>query len=279
MRLNLLSSTVLCFLAGLSLFVGTEQTDRFSAWTINSAITAAFIGAAYWGPGVFLTLLSALQRDWARARIAVPATFVFGILGLVSTIIHLDRFHLNSDDPWTRALTYLWLVPYGVGWLISLVVLVHQLRVPGGDPPPEGAFPSWLRVVLGIQAGVLLLVGVMLFAAPQLSTSIWPWELTPLTARVVGAWLIGIGVGAAHVAWENDWGRVFAAAVCYTLFGALELVVLARYPGAVDWGSPQVWVYLLFMLSVMAVGLYVWLRARRGYSLRPQTQTPVAPVT
>ena len=46
--------------------VGTEQTDQFSAWTIASPITAAFIGAAYWGAGVFLTLLSARERAWAR---------------------------------------------------------------------------------------------------------------------------------------------------------------------------------------------------------------------
>src|SRR5215208_2515325 len=96
MRWNLLSSVVLCFFAGLSLFVATDQTDQFSAWTINSHITAAFIGAAYWGAGVFLTLLSARERDWARARIAVPAVFVFSVLGLISTLLHLDRFHINS---------------------------------------------------------------------------------------------------------------------------------------------------------------------------------------
>lgn len=277
-RLNLLSSTILCFFAGLSLFVGTEQTDQFSAWTIASPITAAFIGAAYWGAGVFLTLLSARERAWARARIGIPAPFVFGLMGLAATLLHLDRFHTNSDNVLTQILTWVWLLPYGIGWLLAIGATIHQLRVPGGDPPRERPLPSWLRVVLIFQAIVLIAAGSVLFIAPQMGSTIWPWALTPLTARVIAAWLIGLGVGAVQTVWENDFGRVYAAAVSYTMFSVLELIVLVRYPNSIEWGTSQAWVYVGFLLSLLVVGFYTWLRAgllpsRRLLVERPASST------
>src|SRR4051794_18481143 len=145
MRLNILCATLLCFLAGLSLFVGTDHTDQFSAWTINSAVTAAFLGAAYWGAGVVLTLLSARERAWANARVSIPATYTFSALGLISTTIHLDRFHLTTGSLLTQILTWLWLVPYALGTVLAIVILVHQVRQPGGDPPRVGTLPEWLR--------------------------------------------------------------------------------------------------------------------------------------
>ena len=276
MRLSSLWSTLLCFLAGLSLFVGTEMTDRFSAWTINSAITAAFLGAAYWGAGIFLNLLSAREHDWARARIAVLPTFVFGVLGLVSTLLNLDRFHTNSGAWYTQALTWLWLIPYAVGPVLAVIILVHQLRQPGGDPPPTGTLPNWLRFVLLVQAIILLGIGATLFIAPQSATVVWPWALTALTAKVTAAWLIGLGLGAVQVVWENDWARIFPAAVCYTIFALLEFVVLVRYPGGLDWGRPQAWLYVVILLSILIAGAYTWL-GTRAYSSRTQlSERPVS---
>jgi hypothetical protein len=274
MRVNLLISTVLCFFAGISLFIGTEQTDQFSAWTIASPITAAFIGAAYWGAGFFLTLLSARERDWARARIGVPAVYVFAVLGVVSTVMNFDRFHLNSGSLVTQIVTYFWLIPYGVGWLMAVLVTVHQVRQPGGDPPRERPLPDWLRFVLVVQSAVLLIVGLSLFISPETATTLWPWALTPLTAQVTAAWLVGLGVGAAQTVWENDFGRSYAAAVSYTMFSVLELVVLVRYPNNMNWGSPQAWIYIVFLLSFLATGLYTWLRAGLRPSRQIRTERP-----
>ena len=85
-----------------------------------------------------------------------------------------------------------------------------------------------------------------------------------LTGQAVGAWLIGIGVTAAHMCWENDFGRVSAGMAGYAALGALQLLALARYGGAtVNWSGAGGWIYLLFVLSVFGVGLYGLLEARR----------------
>lgn len=264
MRWMLLIGSALPFLAGLSLFVGTNETGTYSAWTIDSAITAAFIGGAYWG-GFFLTFLSGFERTWARARVAIPAVLAFTTLNLISTIIHFDIFHTDSDSVTTQVVTWLWLVPYGLGLVALLVIVARQLRLPGEDEPRTAPLPGWTRAVLVVQALVLAGVGAALFIAPaDVAESIWPWELTPLTARVAAAWLVALGVGAAHVALENDWLRARAAAVSYVVIAVLEFAVLARYSGDVDWEGSRLWLYVAFLASMLAVGLYGWAGALRA---------------
>ena len=41
-----------------------------------------------------------------------------------------------------------------------------------------------------------LVVAAVFFLAPEAAISIWPWELTPLTSRVLGSFTAQVGVGA-----------------------------------------------------------------------------------
>ena len=53
MRSLLIVAGVLVALAGIQLFVFSDRTDRFFAWTIEPPLTAAFLGASYWASVVF----------------------------------------------------------------------------------------------------------------------------------------------------------------------------------------------------------------------------------
>ena len=256
LRWMLLVACALVFIVGIQLFILSEQTERYFAWTVNPPLTAAFLGAAFWASGV-LELLAARRPLWAFARIAVPAVLLFTSLTLVATLLHLDRFHLDTAFGWV------WLAVYVAVPPIMLVLFVRQLRAPGGDPPRRAPLDGRLRLVLGLQAALLLVVGAALFLAPQAAAPFWPWMLTPLTARAVAAWLLALGLAAAHVIREGDWERGRVAMVAYAVLGALELVALARYAGAIDWSGPRAWIYLLFLLSILAVGAYGWRAAER----------------
>ena len=72
MRGLLVAASVLVFLAGFQLFILTEQTEHYFAWTIQPPLTAAFLGAGYWS-SFLLEFLASRERIWARARVAVPA--------------------------------------------------------------------------------------------------------------------------------------------------------------------------------------------------------------
>jgi hypothetical protein len=256
MRRLLVIAGVLVFLAGIQLFVFPERTSRFFAWTIDVPLTAAFLGAGYWA-SVILEWLAARERLWARARIAVPAVLVFTTLTLVATLIHLDLFHLDrSIALGTRAVTWLWIAIYALVPPAMLVLAVVQWRAPGTDAPRARALPLWVRAVLATHAVVMVGLGAALFIAPEDAGSVWPWALTPLTGRAVGAWLLGIGVAAAQAVWENDLARVRVALLSYIALASLQLVALARYLDAVSFSEAATWLYVAFLLSMLGVGCY-----------------------
>jgi hypothetical protein len=62
------AASALVLLAGVPLFLGSEQTDLYFAWTITPPLTAAFLGAAYWSSLVLL-FLSVRQTSWAKGHL------------------------------------------------------------------------------------------------------------------------------------------------------------------------------------------------------------------
>jgi hypothetical protein len=108
-----------------------------------------------------------------------------------------------------------------------------------------------------------LLFGAALFVVPEEIASIWPWPLTALTARAIGAWGLGGAVLLALLARERDWVRARPALVGFAFFGALELVALARYAGTLDWDKAAAWIYLAFLVGTIAFGAFGWLMATR----------------
>jgi len=263
-RWLLYTAAVLVLLAGFQLFVFTERTNTYFAWTIVNPLAAAFLGAGYWA-SFAIEALAARQRIWANARIAVPTVFVFTVLTLVATLLHLDKFHLGGSVPaGTRVVTWAWIAIYVLVPLLMLVVLVRQARTPGSDPPRSVLLPGWVYAALAVQAIILLGFGVALFAAPGPTAPLWPWQLTPLLAQATGAWLISLGVAAAHALLERDARRLRPAMVGYLLLAVLQAIAVARYPHRFHWGSTAGIIYLIFLVSIVPTGAAGLVRGLRA---------------
>jgi hypothetical protein len=245
------------FLAGFQLFVLTEQTEHYFAWTIQPPMTAAFLGAAYWASFV-LEVLASREKWWDQTRIAIPTVLVFTVMTLLATVLHIDRFHFNSSEPIAVFAAWFWLAIYALVPPLAIIFLYRQLTATGKDEPRLRPLPFWLRALLGTQGVVLFGVGVALFLTPQIAVLVWPWKLTALTARAIAAWLIALGVGAAQAVYENDFARLRVAMISYTFFGLLEFLALARYFSSLDWMAAQSWVYMAFLVSVLVVGVRGW---------------------
>src|SRR5215467_519697 len=254
MRRLLLVAAVLVLLAGLQLFLFTGRTGTFFAWTIANPLSAAFLGASYWA-ALSIEALAGRQKLWANARIAVPAVFVFTVLTLVTTLMHLGQFHLGGRfAAGTQIVTIAWIAIYVLVPLLMLVVLFVQMRTPGADPPRSIGLPVWMYALLAGQAVVLLGLGVALFAAPGQAAHLWPWKLTPLVAQAIAAWLISLGVAAVHALFERDARRLRPAAAGYILLAVLQFIALARYPNQFHWHSASGTVYLIFLAAVLLTG-------------------------
>lgn len=266
-RLIFIVSAFLAFIAGIQLYILTDNTAHYFAWTINQPLSAAFLGAGYW-TGVTLLLFSIRERAWANIRIALAAVSTFAPLLLIVTLLHLDRFHFNSDDGVAVVAAWAWILVYLAVPFLLLVLFILQLRTPGGDPPRLTPIPLLVRVLIGANAAISFLVGGILLIAPQLFFNTWPWELTPLAGRAIGVGFLSIMAASAQFIRENEWSRGRVGTVPYMLVGVLQLFALIRYPESVMWDRPGSWLYVLFMLGVLGGGLYSTIDAWRPRSQR-----------
>lgn len=250
-----------------------EHTDEWFAWTIRPPLTAAFLGGGY-GAGFLMVVLAVRSRAWAHARVPVVTVVVFTALTLVATLLHRDRFHFESAGVIARFAAWFWLAVYIVVPVALTLLAVRQQRMPGDDPERRQPLPVWLAVALTAQGAVMLVLGAVLFVSPARAATVWPWPLTPLTARVVAAWLVAFGIAAVLALAERDLERLEISAVAYTLFGVLQLIALARYSDTVRWGSAAATSYLVVLLTVVPTGAAGWWTSVRGRRRRAGGATP-----
>ena len=92
--------------------------------------------------------------------------------------------------------------------------------------------------------------------------SIWPWPLTPLTGRAIGAFLCGFGVAAAFAVRENDLDRLYGSALAWATLGALELLAVALHGDDLTASDLATAPTSSFFASVLGLGAYGALRGR-----------------
>ena len=271
----LVGFVLLTALATNQLYVLSAHTDAYFAWTIKPPLTAAFLGAGY-AAGLVLVLLGLRAHAWVEARISVVTVGVFSTLTLLATVLHRDRFHFSADGSIARFAAWFWLGIYIVVPLALAVLIVLHQRRPGIDPPRQDPIPRWLAGAFTVQGLIMLAVGVTLYVAPSTARTLWPWPLTPLTARMVSAWLIAFGVASVLALVERDLERLEISAIAYLLFGVLELLALARYSDSVRWGSAAAVVYLVLLLTIVPTGAAGLLTSAHGRRRRVAGATPAA---
>ena len=260
MRRLLVVAAVLVFLAGLQLTVFPTRTADWFAWTIDVPMTAVFLGAAYWSSAV-LEVAGARSSTWGRARLTVWTVLVFTVLTLVVTLVHLDKFHLGAADP-ARAIAAGWLLIYAVVPVAMVAGLVLQARAGDASRADVVRLPAGLRwLLVGLATG-LLAAGVALLLVPERAAEAWAWPLTPLTARAIGAWLVGLGWAAAHARLVDDVASVRPVGLTGAAFVVLETVALLRYGDALDRSGWQAAAYVAGLAWIAVVS--AWILALRA---------------
>jgi hypothetical protein len=254
LRLTLIGFAGLALTAGLLLFAGASDTEDWFSWTIEPSLTAAALGAFYWSAFVLLAT-GARAPGWDAVRpIAIPV-LVIALVLLVVTLVHVDRFHTDT------LFGIFWICAYVVAPPLLLWGIAAQRRAetplaPDPAGAGEGRLPAALRTAIAAEAAVMLAASALLLVAPDTAADIWPWALTPLTSRALGAFTLGVALVGLIVVRDDRLVMFGGTALAYAALGGLQLLALALHGG--DLGSDEAAnaIYIGFVAAVLATGVY-----------------------
>ena len=231
---RVLAGVIVPFLivASVLLYVFPTRTDDLFAWTVAPPISAMFLACAYIGGIWFFSRVLTL-RAWHRVKYGFPAVVVFASLASGATFLHWDRFHFGHISFIT------WVILYVTTPVLALAATVlNWRRDPRVSEGRDFDVPPLARIVLVGLGGLALVCGVVLFAVPTLLIGNWAWDLTPLTARIIGAILTLPGMVNVWMLIDARWTAfrwVFQAQIVSLAF-IIGALVLAR--ADLDWSRP-----------------------------------------
>ena len=122
------------------------------------------------------------------------------------------------------------------------------------------------RTLTRLSAICYLLLGTVLFLAPQWSFGQFPWNVSAFVVMTIGGWCLGNAVFAWQSARIWDWRRVYPSLIYLWLFGLFEAAVLIAFRDRVSVGSLVAFGYLVTIgVNVLAavVGIVDWARRRQ----------------
>jgi hypothetical protein len=120
--------------------------------------------------------------------------------------------------------------------------------------PPQAKLPAWMRISLLLLGVLMLAIGALMFTIPGTAEQLWPWPLTPLTARMVGSFYLAFGVSLLAAARENDYARIHVASFAFVAFGVLQAITIMRYQPA-NWFEFPGQLLAAMLLALIAIGV------------------------
>jgi hypothetical protein len=261
------------------LYLMPNQTGALFAWPINPEMSSMFMGAAY-GAGAYFFIRVFLERRWHHVSYYFPGITAFTWLMGIATLLHWNAFTneplslecLLHPEDFTGApiSVYTWLLLYATTpFLVPLLWLRNKSMDPGTPDPDDVVMPKPARWGGALAGAILLSLGLLLFLFPDVAIANWPWKLTPLMARVIGAFLTAPGLSLLLCARDARWSAWRILVQHQALAVALVLFAVFLLRGSKDNpqpGNPLTWVFVggmtLFLGSLLT--LLVMMDGRRS---------------
>jgi hypothetical protein len=244
--------------ASAILLIWPTKSGELFAWPIQPPMTAMMLGSAYLG-GIYFFFRVAIARRWHTVQIGfLPVTTFASLLG-GATWLHWDRFTHSHISFWTWALLY-FTTPFLVlgTWLWNRR---YDPRVPDASEVLLPQPARWLFFLAGVGT---LTVAMLLFFEPGLMIAVWPWKLTPLTARVVGAMFTLPGMLGLEFAFDHRWTSMQRILEAQALSIIFILLSAARDLENLKTGYIGTWLFVFGMVAFLVgiVVFYIMMQSR-----------------
>jgi hypothetical protein len=254
-RLLLFGAGGLAVVAGPILFLWPQGTDTYFAWHIQHILTPVFMGANYLaGIGNYIALK---ENRWSLARVQMPAIIVFALVMLITTLLHIPIFKWNHPIAWA------WLAVYVASPPAALAVFLSYERTYRPAESIGTTLPSFTRPLAYAIGFADLLVGLALFFLPAQAGPLWPWTLTPLTARVISGWMLGSTALLWMAGRQRTFSTIYVALLANIVINTALLLGSLWRGSSFDGPTLSHVLFLLRSLLVLAWAITTWLLATR----------------
>jgi hypothetical protein len=217
-RLVLIVVVPFLLLAFLILYFFPDLSGERFAWEIRPHMTALFIGSGYLG-GAYMFVFAIFGKRWHRIKAAFPAVTTFTLAMLLATLLHWDRFDL-THFPFQLSLILYIITPF----LVPYLWIKNRFTDPGTPEVNDVPVPAPAKWAFMLSGGIGIALALFMFINPQAMIPIWPWTLTPLTARVLGGWFGLLGVGGLYAGQDPRWSAWRIPLQSITFWGILILI-------------------------------------------------------
>jgi Na+-translocating ferredoxin:NAD+ oxidoreductase RnfD subunit len=153
----------------------------------------------------------------------------------------------------------------------------------------EGGFPFWFRAILILTAVMQTVFAFTLLANPAAINDVWPWKLTAISARILGAsTLVSVPLGGLTVL-LNRWSVARIPIVMLLTYRVFQLVAGVIHLNRFNFSRPPTWNYFFgggLMLVILGYHLLsgpnpkrppgrlpAWMRDDRALVLTPASLT------
>ena len=158
-------------------------------------------------------------KKWHHVKAAFPPVTTFTIAMLIATILHWDRFDINHFP------FQIWLFLYAITpFIVPYLWIKNRVTDPGTPEPDDLTVPilaKWAFMAFGVMG---IGMAIFMFISPQSIIAIWPWTLSPLTARILGGWFGLLGVGGLYASQDSRWSAWRVPLQSITFWGILILL-------------------------------------------------------
>jgi hypothetical protein len=217
------------------------------------------LGSAYAGGIVFFSRVL-MAKEWHRIKVGIlPVTTFASVMG-IATILHWDRFTHGHVSFYAWAGLY-----FTTPFIVFAVWIRNRPLDPATIEPGDRVVPLWMRISFGIMGVTTIAIAAGMFLVPAKMIPIWPWTVTPLTARVVSALFSLPGMVGLGLALDRRWS---AAPVILQAQGfSIVLILIGVARAWNEFKQPDVgkWIFT-GGLAAMLVGIVtfsLWMSARR----------------
>jgi hypothetical protein len=219
--------TPILVIAFVLLYLFPRRTAAHWSWTINPEMTAMLMGAGYLA-GAWMFWRVVRGERWHDVALLFLIVTAFTWLLGIATLLHWDRFNHSHVSFW------LWLFLYVVApVVIPLLWAINRTRDPVAPEADDQIVARPLRLFVGLAGLLEAAAVVVLFVRPDLAIPYWPWALTPLTARVVAAFVTVLAVGHLALASEQRWSAWIVPTQVVITYQAL--ILLSAFVARGNW--------------------------------------------